>query len=110
MAERLIVELRLQGRPIYLIVDTGLPGILLFEECLRKRVPGLRTAGSIHNVTMGGRVPAKQATLPDVLFGKTNRDVSVLFMPSPAADMLPGIDGIVGIAALKARRVHFDFG
>jgi hypothetical protein len=23
--------------------------------------------------------------------------------------MIPGIDGIVGIAALQARRVHFDF-
>jgi hypothetical protein len=23
--------------------------------------------------------------------------------------MLPGIDGIMGIAALQARRVHFDF-
>ncbi len=109
MAECLMVELQVQGRPIHLIVDTGLPDILLFEERLRKHVPGLRTAGSIKNATMGGRVQAKQATLPDVLFGKTNRDVSVLFVPAPAANILPGIDGIVGVAALKARRVHFDF-
>jgi predicted aspartyl protease len=109
MAECLIVELQVQGRPTHLIVDTGLPGILLYEERLRKRVPGLRTAGNINNVTMGGRVHAKQATLPDVLFGKTNRDVSVLLVPSPSPDILPGIDGIMGIAALKARRVHFDF-
>ncbi len=109
MAECLMVELQVQGRPIHLIIDTGLADILLFEERLRKHVPGLRTAGSIKNVTMGGRVQAKQATLPDVLFGKTNRDVSVLFVPAPAANILPGIDGIVGIAALKARRVHFDF-
>ena len=109
MAECLMVELQVQGRSIHLIVDTGLADILLFEERLRKHVPGLRTAGSIKNVTMGGRVQAKQATLPDVLFGKTNRDVSVLFVPAPAANILPGIDGIVGIAALKARRVHFDF-
>jgi hypothetical protein len=27
----------------------------------------------------------------------------------PAADTLPEIDGIVGISALQARRVHFDF-
>jgi predicted aspartyl protease len=109
MAECLMVELRVQGRPIHLIVDTGLPDILLFEERFRKRVPGLRTAGSIKSVTMGGRVQAKQATVPDVLFGKTNRDVSILFVPAPAANILPGIDGIVGITALKARRVHFDF-
>jgi predicted aspartyl protease len=108
MTKCMIVELHVQGRPVHLIVDTGLPGILLYEERLRKNVPGLRTAGSIQNATTG-RVQSKKATLPDVVFGNRNREVPVLFLPSPAADMLPGIDGIVGIAALQARRVHFDF-
>ena len=76
---------------------------------LRKAVPGLRTLGNVNSVSLGGRLQAKQATVPDVLFGKTNRDVSVLLVPSPAPEILPGIDGIVGIGALKAHRVHFDF-
>jgi hypothetical protein len=42
-------------------------------------------------------------------FGNKNREVPVLFLASPAAATLPGIDGIVGIAALQARRVHLDF-
>jgi predicted aspartyl protease len=109
MTRCLIVELQVQGSPVHLIVDTGLQGILLYEERLRKSVPGLRTAGSIKNATMGGRVQVKQATLPDVVFGNKNREVPIVFEPSPAADMLPGIDGIVGISALQARRVHFDF-
>ncbi len=109
MTKCLMVKLQVQGRPVHLIVDTGLRGIILYEERLRKSVPGLRTAGSIKNATMGGRVQAKQATLPDVVFGNKNREVPVLFLPSPAADTLPGIDGIVGIAALQARRVHLDF-
>jgi len=109
MTKCLIVELQVQGRPVHLIVDTGSPGILLYEERLRTTVPGLRTAGSIKNATMGGRVQVKQATLPDVVFGTRNREVPVLLLPSPGADTLPGIDGIVGVAALQARRVHFDF-
>jgi predicted aspartyl protease len=109
LANCLIVELQVQGRPVRLIVDTGLPGLVLYEERLRKHVPGLRTAGQVTDVTMGGRVQAKQATIPDILFGGTNRDFSVLLVPSPTPEMLPGIDGIVGIAALHARRVHFDF-
>jgi hypothetical protein len=40
MTECLIVELQVQGRPVHLIVDTGLQGILLYEERLRKSVPG----------------------------------------------------------------------
>jgi predicted aspartyl protease len=109
MAKCLTVELQVQDRPVHLIVDTGLQGMLLYEERLRKSVPGLRTAGSIKNATMGGRVQVKQATLPDVRFGDRNRDVQVTFLPSPTAGTLPGIDGIVGIAALRARRVQFDF-
>jgi predicted aspartyl protease len=109
MAQCLIVELQVQDRPVHLIVDTGLQGMILYEERLRKSVPELRTAGSIKNATMGGRVQVKQATLPDVIVGNKHREVPVVFLPSPAAGTLPGIDGIVGVAALQARRVHFDF-
>ncbi len=109
MMKCLVVELQVQDRPVHLLVDTGMSGILLYEERLRKRVPSLRTAGSLKSATMGGRMPVKQATLPDVVFGHRTREVPVLLLPSPAADMLPGIDGIVGISALQARRVHFDF-
>jgi predicted aspartyl protease len=109
MTKCLIVELQVQDRPVRLIVDTGLEGILLYEERLRQSVPDLRTAGSIKNATMGGRMRVKQAIVPDIVFGKRNREVPVLLLPSPAADTLPGIDGIVGISALQARRVHFDF-
>jgi predicted aspartyl protease len=109
MTKCLVVELQVQDRPVHLLVDTGMPGILLYEERLRKRVPSLRTAGSLKNATMGGRVLVKQATLPDVVFGHRTREVPVLLLPSPAADMLPGIDGIVGISALQAHRIHFDF-
>jgi predicted aspartyl protease len=109
MAQCLIVELQVQDRPVRLIVDTGLQGMVLYEERLRKSVPELRTAGSIKNATMGGRMQVKQATLPDVIVGNRNRQVPVVFLPSPAAGTLPGIDGIVGIAALQAHRVHFDF-
>jgi predicted aspartyl protease len=109
MAQCLIVELLVQDRPVRLIVDTGLQGMVLYEERLRKSVPELRTAGSIKNATMGGRMQVKQATLPDVIVGNRNRQVPVVFLPSPAAGTLPGIDGIVGIAALQAHRVHLDF-
>jgi predicted aspartyl protease len=105
----LVVELKVQDRPVHLILDTGLQGILLYEQQLRKSVPGLRTAGSIRNGTMGGRLQVKQAVLPDVVFGNRNRQVPVVLLPSSAPDMLQGIDGMMGIAALQARRVHFDF-
>ena len=104
-----ILEIQVQGDPIRLVVDTGLTGIILYEERLRNHVPGLRTTGHLAEAVMGARVQAKQATIPDVLFGKTNRDVTVLLVASPAPEMLPGIDGIIGVNALHARHIDFDF-
>ena len=109
LSECLILEVQVQGHPIRLIVDTGFPGLLLYEERLLKRVPTLRIADSPIGVTIGGRLQAKQAVLPDVVLGGRNEEISVLLVKAPPLDILPGIDGIVGLAPLKARRVHFDF-
>lgn len=73
------------------------------------RETGLRTSGIIKAASMGGRVPAKQAALPDIVFGNRNHELPVILLPALPEDMLPGIDGIAGVAPLQARRVHFDF-
>ena len=54
-------------------------------------------------------MPVKQATLPDVIFGDGIARYPSYCCRRLADDTAPGIDGIVGIAALQARRVHFDF-
>jgi predicted aspartyl protease len=110
LLECVILELHVQGHLVRLIVDTGFPSLLLYEERLLKRVPLLRTTGHLSGVSIGGRLQGKQVVLPDVEFGERNGEVSVLLAKAPPSEMLPGIDGIVGLAPLKARRVHFDFG
>ncbi len=109
LSDCLILEVQVQSHTIRLIVDTGIAGILMYEERLRTSVPGLQLTGTVINVTMGGRLHAKQVTLHGVAIGPTDKDVSVLLMNSPPPDMLPGIVGIIGIAALNAPRVNFDF-
>jgi len=109
LTECLILEVQVQGHPVRLIVDTGFPGLLLYEERLLKHVPALRIAGRPTGVSVGGRLQAKQAVLPDVVFGARNGEVSVLLMKAPPPDALSGIDGIVGLAPLKAHRINFDF-
>jgi len=109
LSQCVILEIQIQGHAVRLIVDTGFPGLLLYEPRLLKRVPELRTAGSPIAVSIGGRLKAKQVLLPDVVFGARNGEVSVLLVKAPSPDILPGIDGIVGLAPLKAHRVNFDF-
>ena len=109
LANCLVLEAQVQGQPLRLLVDTGFPGILLYEEQVRQRIPSLRVAGNVTNVVVGKNLKAKQAIVTHVALGGTIRDLTVLFVTSPSPEMLHGIDGIVGITALKARRVHFDF-
>jgi len=105
----LTLQIQIQGHPVRLIVDTGFPGILLFEERLFASVPELRMTSKVSNVTLGDRLHATSTTLRGVAIGPSSRDASVLFAQSPPPEILPGIDGVAGIAALKARRVHFNF-
>jgi predicted aspartyl protease len=108
LSKFLFLEILVQGHPVRLVVDTGFAGILVFEERLRMSVPELAVDTAL-NVTMGGRLHAKQTTLHGVVIGPTRGDVSVLLTKAPSTNMLPGIVGVVGITALNARRVHFDF-
>jgi predicted aspartyl protease len=109
LSNGLVFEAQIQGHPVRLIVDTGFPGILLFEERVRATVPELRLIGKVSDVTMGGRLHARKATLSGVEIGPSHMDVSVFLTKGPAAELLPGVTGVLGIAALNARRVNFDF-
>jgi predicted aspartyl protease len=106
----MMIELRVQGRPVDLLVDTGLAGVVLFEDRLRQRVPELRTEGMVDDVVIGWQVRAKQAVLNDVRLGGRTEAVKVYLLQGPRGDVLPGVDGYWGTATVKARRINFDFG
>src|SRR5262249_24316999 len=72
VSQCLIVEVRIQGPAVRLLVDTGFPGLLLYEERLRRRIPTIRILGSPKTVVLGGRLQAKQVVLPDVVLGAKN--------------------------------------
>jgi predicted aspartyl protease len=109
LSNGLVFEAQVQGHPVRLIVDTGFPGILLFEDRIRATVPELKLIGDVSNVFIGERLHAKKATLPGVVIGPFHMDISVFLTKAPAPELLPGINGVLGIAALHARRVNFDF-
>jgi len=104
-----ILELQIQGHPVKLIVDTGFPGVLLYEERLRRAVPELRFVRPPKPVIMGESLQGQQGVLPDVLLGAHTDQITVFIIHDRAPGQLSGIDGVVGLPPLKARRVHFDF-
>ena len=99
----------MQGHPVCLILDTGLSGVLLYEDRIRAHVPGLRMEPGVKKVTIGHRINAKLATLPEMRLGPTVMDGRVLLMEGPPRNMLEGVDGYIGITPFHTTRVALDF-
>lgn len=108
-SECVVLESQVQGQVVRLIVDTGFSGLLLYRERILKRIPKLRLAGNSKLVLVGDRLKATRVLIPDVVLGSKNEELSVLLVDAPPEYTLPGIDGIVGLTALRARRIHFNF-
>jgi predicted aspartyl protease len=103
-----VVVLYVQGQPLRLVLDTGVDEVVFFQGRVLKSVPGLSVAIP-RGVTWGRRIRARQIVVPGVGIGNTHMEVSALLIDSPPSNLLPGIDGLIGIKALKATRVNFDF-
>jgi predicted aspartyl protease len=103
------VRVQVQGHPIHLLLDTGLEGVLLYEDRIRAHIPGLRMEPGAKKVTIGRRMNAKLVTLPEMRLGPTVMDGRVLLMEGPPGKTLEGIDGYIGIAPFHPARIAFDF-
>lgn len=103
------VRVQVQGHPIDLLLDTGLEGMLLYEDRIRAHVRGLRMEPGVKKVTIGRRMSAKLATLPEMRLGPTVMDGRVLLIKGPPVNMLDGLDGYIGIAPFHPTRIAFDF-
>lgn len=104
----LCVFVELEGRPVRLIVDTGLQDVIVFEDRLLSRVPQFK----MEDVTDGmhiGRFRGKLATLPGARLGSRQRDLKDLLVKGPPGNVLPGVNGYLGIESLNAQRVEFNF-
>jgi predicted aspartyl protease len=101
--------IQVQGQPMRLILDTAAQGVLIYQGRLRSKLPHLRTLGTPENVSLGGSLPAKRLTLPGVRIGELEASTVVLLIPGPPDDVLPGIDGYLGVSELRARRMTLDF-
>jgi len=105
----LTVDLAVQGQQLRLLVDSGFPDMVLFEGRVRRRLPELKIAHVVDRFHIGGRVHAKKAVLPRTKLGGKDENVKVVLVDDPPEGVWPGVDGLLGIAFLKARRIDFDY-
>jgi predicted aspartyl protease len=102
------VQATIQGQPVLLLFDTGMQGIVLYEDRLRKHIPGLNLANERNGARMGP-LQGKTARLPGFRLTTRELEPEVFLISGPKQNFLPGIDGYLGTDPLKAKRIEFDF-
>jgi len=105
----LTVGMQVQGQLVHLLVDTGFPEILVFEDRLLKRITQLKSEHATGEFSVAGRLLVRRVTLPAVQLGTTRASFRVLLAQGPPDKIMPGVDGLLGTAALKARRINVNF-
>lgn len=98
------VALPVQNHIVYLMVDTALQGILLYQNRARQ----LRFTDRVSRVHIG-RLLGEQAKLSRVRIGPQELQASVFILPEAPRALSTDIDGYIGVDALNARLVELDF-
>ncbi len=93
----------LQGRPLRVVLDTGLQGMLLYFD----RLPNLLLAGPASKFVMG-RLAGMQASIPGLSIAGREVRRPILLIKSSASSRPPETDGVLGPAFLEAKHVEFD--
>ena len=102
------IPIVVQGAALQLLVDTGLQGIVLYRDRVRKQLPTMRTEGEPKEVVESG-LRATEVGLPGMRIGGSDQVRVVFLIDGPGQGDLPGVDGILGAASLHAKRIDFDF-
>jgi predicted aspartyl protease len=106
----LTVQVSIEGRPFRLLVDTGSRHIVLFQERVSGRLPELRVHGDKLLYHMAGTSRVQRLVLPPLEAGSlTIRGLDGLLSTADVHDYPSDIDGILGVRAIAATRVEFDF-
>ncbi len=104
----LLVTVSIQGIPMRLLVDTGLKYVVLYKDRLSSALPQLRTEGEGRDA-MIGRLQATQVNLPGFQIFGPQAVIPVLLIAGPGKTDPGGMDGYLGPASLRAKRLELDF-
>jgi len=105
----LVVITEIQGRPVRLLVDTGVRDLILFKQDTRGRLLKLRVFSEENTPNLGGKARLRQVALPPIRLGDTEfAHLHTFLMDTPAAEA-SNFDGLLGTASLGARLISIDF-
>jgi predicted aspartyl protease len=108
-AKSVRVEVELDGRPVWMVADTGARGIMLYEDTLKDLLANYRVEGRTGAVSLGGPLENRLAIVPRLRLGGQDLDREVFLISAAGAKRLSGVSGYLGLASLDAKQVAFSF-
>ena len=107
----LLVRISVGSKTLNLAVDSGAKDLILYERRVKKLESAIPTGERKTFQHFGGSNRLNGVTLPRVQLGDVSWvEVAGFLLRGEQWDAYPkGVDGVIGLAALKLRRLHFDF-
>ncbi len=103
----LTVPIDLDGHELWMIADTGMRGAMFYEPQLQATSYQRQASASGHSA--GGNFDTQIALVPRLRIGTQDLDRRVYVVRPPNSPLVNGIAGYLGISALNAKQVFFDF-
>jgi len=103
-----LIEMKVQERSLHLLVDTGASDLVLFARAASDCKNAIENAGTRTWSNMGGEFLVQKVHLTDAYLGSTPWRAQDTFVLPDGGSPPAGLDGLLGVASLKARRVAFD--
>lgn len=103
------VETGLDGRPVWMVADTGAPVTVLYEDILSQLTVNYRLDRRMDWLSLSGHLESRVAIVPRFQVGGQDLGREVILVSVPRAKRLSGVVGYLGVAALGAKVVAFDF-
>jgi Aspartyl protease len=105
----LSVQAEANGRLLHVILDSGAPGPMFYEERLENRAVDYRIEEEDYGYRINGVLRLTRGRVRKLQLGGSDLRRTVFLTHSPAKGVMDGVDGFLGLSALNARRINFDF-
>jgi hypothetical protein len=104
-----LVTMKVRNRSLLLLLDTGASDLVLFEGSISDCQECVRSLGVEKWSNMGGDVQVQKVQISDALLGSRIWGAqSAFILPHGGGNPPSGLQGLLGVSSLRARRVAFD--
>jgi hypothetical protein len=103
------IRLKIQDKLFTLILDTGSPFMILFEEEVMKKIDVTLTAEREQIGHVGGNVKLRKVLIKETSLAETALETITAFLMDVSSSLYGGADGIFSPASLKLKRLQINF-